>query len=180
MNETRIHDVRVRFRGTLSANVRENLTRTLDVVPVEHHAILTQIDVVPPANLGHGPEYAGGGSGIGWPRLSELCFDRRYRPNNTPLNLTLLHEIGHIVQSHYHCLENMAADQRRVVDAVPIPRRAHTHGPEEHYAIAYQRVLCGTAGAAVTEAVYSSRAFEGISRTPGAGGTPTDAPAASQ
>ena len=162
MIEKLIQGVRVRFRNGINHVAVGNLTQTLLIVPREHRSLLTQIDVLPPANFGHGPEYAGGGSGVGWPRLSELCFDTRYRPNNFPLNLTLLHEIGHIMENHYSCRRHLADEQRAVIDSVRIPPTAHTRSAEEHYAIAYQRVMCGTAPQAVKDAVYASRAFAGI------------------
>lgn len=163
MEERLIEGVRVRFRNGINNVAVGNLTQTLMIVPTAHRSLLTQIDVLPPANFGHGPEYAGGGSGVGWPRLSELCFNTRYRPNNFPLNLTLLHEIGHIMETHYRCLSHLSEEHRGVlVDQVTIPATAHTRGQEEHYAIAYQRVMCRNAPQAVTDAVYASRAFEGI------------------
>lgn len=162
MNETRIHGVRVRFRNSINPIAVANLTRTLHIVPPVHRSLLTQIDVLPPGNFGHGPTYAGGGSGVGWPRLSELCFDNRYRPRNFPLNLTLLHEIGHIMENHYQCRTHLAPAHRAVIDSVTIPATAHTRSAEEHYAIAYQKVLCGSATREVEEAVYSSRAFAGV------------------
>ncbi len=162
MIEKLIQGVRVRFRNGINHVAVGNLTQTLLIVPREHRSLLTQIDVLPPANFGHGPEYAGGGSGVGWPRLSELCFDTHYRPNNFPRNLTLLHEIGHIMENEYDCLSHLAPEHRRVIDNVTIPATAHTTGPTEHYAIAYQQVLSGNPPQAVRDAVYASRAFAGI------------------
>ena len=165
MEEMVIQGVRVRSRNGISPLIVDNLTNTLTIVPAAHRSLLRQVDVLPPANFGHGDEYAGGGSGVGWPRLSELCFDRRYRPHNFPLNRTLLHEIGHIVSQHYQCLSQLGEEYREVINGVPIPPTAHTRGPEEHYAIAYEGVFSGSAygTAAVREALYASRAFEGIS-----------------
>lgn len=164
MEEMTIQGVRVRYRNRISPLVVANLSNTLALVPVAHRSILRQIDVLPPANFGNGPEYAGGGSGVGWPRLSELCFDTRYRPHNFPHNRTLLHEIGHIVEKHYRCLDNLSEDNRNVINGVPIPPTAHTRGPEEHYAIAYEGVFSGSAYASeeVRRALYASRAFNGI------------------
>lgn len=179
MEETQIRGVRVRFRNPLTSDALLSLNRTLVVVPAAHLRLLRQIDVLPPANFGVRNDdgeidttYAGGGSGIGWPRVSELCFVITERPNNVPLNLTLLHEIGHVMETHFSCLRFLPPDHRRVLDSVPIPTDAHTHGPTEHYAIAYQKVLCGTATAPVARAVYASRAFEGIS-APSSSGTST-------
>lgn len=159
MNETRILGIRVRFQNEINANAVENLRNTLRLVPTPHLRIIRQIDVVPPLNFGSNPRYAGGGSGRGYPRLSELCFDNHY---NFPHNLTLLHEIGHIVENSYHCLVNMAPDQRAVLDAIEIPATARTHGAGEHYAIAYQQVINGRASERVRNAVFSSRAFSGV------------------
>lgn len=162
MEERLIEGVRVRFRNGINNVAVGNLTLTLLIVPTAHRSLLTQIDVLPPANFGNGPEYAGGGSGVGWPRLSELCFDTHYRPNNFPRNLTLLHEIGHIMEKHYRCLSHLSEEHRGVIDQVTIPATAHTTGEEERYAIAYQQVLSGNPPQAVRDAVYASRAFAGI------------------
>jgi hypothetical protein len=162
MNETGIFGVRVFFRSELNQATNNNLRNTLWIVPTQHLAIIRQIDIVPPGNFGHGPRYAGGGSGIGYPRLSELSFDTAYRPNNFPHNLTLLHEIGHIVENHFHCLTNSASEHREVLDAVPIPPAGRTHGPGEHYAIAYQQVIVGRSTPEVRAAVLASVAFNGV------------------
>lgn len=159
----------VRFQNAVIPVAITNLTDTLALVPTQHLPLIRQIDVVTPASMGHGPHYAGGGSGLGYPRLSELCFDRRHRPNNFPINRTLLHEIGHILDHLFGCLDNLPAAHQAVLRAVPIPASARTHGAGEHYAIAYQQVISSTApGAdggpsdAVRAAVFASRAFSGV------------------
>lgn len=162
MNEVFILGIRVRFRNEIIDVAVTNLTSTLSIVPSQQRAAIRQIDVVPPSAFGHGPRYAGGGSGVGYPRLSELCFDRRERPNNFPLNLTLLHEIGHILENTHHCLANLTPEHRATLMAVPLPATAHTRGEDEHYAIAYQQVMTRSASAAVRSAVLSSRAFVGV------------------
>ena len=162
MNETEVHGVRVRFRNDIDSDAVENLRSTLAVVPREHRAAIRQIDVVPPSSFGHGPTYAGGGSGVGYPCLSELCFDRTHRPHNFPLNMTLLHEIGHVLENSFHCRRHLDRESRRIIDSVPIPESARTHGLGEHYAIAYQKVLSRTATQQIREAVFSSRAFRGV------------------
>lgn len=164
MNETIIHAVQVRFVNDVDPIAVRNLKRTLAIVPPAHRAALRRIDVVPPRNLGHGPNYAGGGSGVGYPRLSELCFSRSHRRQNFPINLTLLHEIGHVLETRFRCLRHLAREHPqhfRVLDAIPIPSSGRTHGPSEHYAIAYQKVIAGTATQEVKDAVYASRAFAG-------------------
>lgn len=162
MNEVVILGTRVVFTNDATDVAVLNLTDTLRVVPQQHRAILRQIAVVPPARFGHGPRYAGGGSGIGYPRLSELSFDRRERPNNFPLNLTLLHEIGHVLEDTFRCMGNLTREHRAILRSVPIPASAHTHGEEEHFAIAYQQVMTRGASDAVRSAVLASRAFNGI------------------
>lgn len=166
MSEVSILGITVQFRNRFSNIVAvENLTNTLTIVLPEHRAAIRRIDVVPPSNLGHGPDYAGGGSGCGYPRLSELCFDRRYRLNNFPINLTLLHEIGHILQNKFNCLAQLTPAHRATLTRVPIPESAQTHGAGEHYAIAYQQVMVGRASPAVKAAVLASKAFEGVDTT---------------
>ena len=162
MNEMQIYGLRIRFRNELSKIAVENLRGTLWIVPTQHLQIIQQIDVVPPGNFGHGPRYAGGGSGVGYPRLSELCFDKNERPNNFPYNLTLLHEIGHVVENTYECLANSTPEHRSVLNTVRIPPAGRTHGPGEHFAIAYQQVIVRRASPAVRAAVLASDSFVGV------------------
>ncbi len=163
MNEIRIFGILVRFQNEVTELAVENLSATLIVVPTEHLRSIRQIDVVPPRVLAHdNPVYAGGGSGLGYPRLSELCFDRRYRAGNFPLNKTLLHEIGHILDHAYDCLASLPPEHQATLRAIEIPASARTHGPGECYAIAYQTVFTGGASDAVRAAVLASRAFSGV------------------
>ena len=162
MDEFRILGILVRFRHGVPPFALTNLRATLGVVPPEHREEIRQIDVVPPSWMGEDPHYAGGGSGLGYPRLSRLCFDRRYRSGNFPLNLTLLHEIGHVLDRLHACTASLTPEHRAVIGAIPIPANARTHGPGEHYAIAYQQVMAGGASEAVRAAVFSSTAFSGV------------------
>ena len=162
MNEVFVFGKLVRFQHAIMDVAVGNLRDTLAIVPTQHLPLIRQIDVVAPQTLGHGPEYAGGGSGVGYPRLSELCFDTRYREGNFPINLTLLHEIGHILDHHYDCLNNSSAEHAATFRAMRIPPSARTHGPGESYAIAYQEVITGGASDAVRAAVLASRAFVGV------------------
>lgn len=162
MNETTIFGKLIRFQNEISDVAVTNIRDTLWVVPTEHLRLIRQIDVVPPLMLGNDPNYAGGGSGLGYPRLSELCFDRGFRPNNFPINLTLLHEIGHIVDHHYGALANLSPEHQATLRAIAIPPSARTQGEGEYFAIAYQLVIARTASEAVRAAVISSPAFVGV------------------
>lgn len=162
MNETRIYGVLVRFHHSLSEIAVNNLRSTIRIIPAQHLRHIRQIDVLPPLNFGDNPNYAGGGSGVGHPRLSELCFDRGRRPNNFPYNMTLLHEVGHIIDHAYNALASLTPENRNIINQVPIPPGAVTHGSGEHYAIAYQTLLTGGASEAVRAALLSSRAFSGV------------------
>lgn len=162
MNEVFIFGKLVRFQNAVMADAVTNLRDTLAVVPTQHLLRIRQIDVLPPLMLGRDPDYAGGGSGVGYPRLSELCFSRRHRPNNFPLNRTLLHEIGHILEHAHDCLRNLSPEHAATLRTIRIPPDARTHGADEHFAIAYQQVMTGGASAAVRAAVLSSRAFVGV------------------
>jgi hypothetical protein len=166
MNEVLVFGKLVRFQNAVMDVAVTNLRDTLAIIPAQHLTIIRQIDVVSPSSMGHGPTYAGGGSGLGYPRLSELCFDRSYRSNNFPINLTLLHEVGHILDHLYGCLANLSAEHRTALDAIRIPASARTHGPGERYAIAYQQFIAGGASDAVRAAVLSSRAFSNVSTIP--------------
>lgn len=162
MNEMRALGILVRFQNEITEIAAANIRATLAIVPTQHLRSIRQIDVLPPLRFGHGALYAGGGSGVGYPRLSELCFDRRYRAGNFPINKTLLHEIGHILDHAYDCLTSLAPEHQATLRAIPIPASARTHGPGECYAIAYQTVISGHASEAVRAAVLSSRAFSGV------------------
>lgn len=165
MNEVIVCGRLVRFRNEIMDVAVTNLGDTLRIVPSPHLLRIRQIDVVPPLMMGHDPLYAGGGSGLGYPRLSELCFDRRQRPDNFPLNLTLLHEIGHILDHFHGCLANLTPEHQATLRAIAIPPSARTHGAGEHYAIAYQQVIAGGGSEAVRAAVFSSRAFLDVDTT---------------
>ncbi|MCA9191022.1 MAG: hypothetical protein KDB03_04655 [Planctomycetales bacterium] len=162
MNEIIVLGKLVRFQHEILDVAVSNIRDTLWVVPTQHLFLIRQIDVVPPLMLGSNPNYSGGGSGVGYPRLSTLCFDRGHKPHNFPLNLTLLHEIGHILDEHYGALVNLPREHQATLRAIGIPAGARTHGDGEHYAIAYQQVIVGTASAAVRTAVFASRPFEGV------------------
>ena len=162
MNEVLIFGKRVRFHNEIMNVAVTNLRDTLWIVPTQHLLRIRQIDVLPPLMLDNDPRFAGGGSGLGYPRLSELSFDRHRRPQNFPLNLTLLHEIGHILDHAYGCLGNLTLEHRATLLAITIPASARTHGAGEHFAIAYQQVIAGRASEAVRAAVFSSRAFHGV------------------
>ena len=162
MNETRVSGVLVRHHHPLSDIAANNLRSTIRIIPAPHLRHIRQIDVLPPLNFGSTPNYAGGGSGVGHPRLSELCFDRRYRDNNFPYNMTLLHEVGHIIDHAYNALDSLTPEHRNTINQVPIPRGAVTHGRGEHYAIAYQTLLTGGASPAVRAAPLSGNAFSGV------------------
>lgn len=162
MNETRISGVLVRFRNSLPAGAAENLRSTIRIIPAQHLRHIRQIDVLPPLNFGTNPNYSGGGSGVGHPRLSELCFDIRRKSNNFPYNMTLLHEVGHIVDHAYGGLASLSVEHRNTINRVPIPAGAVTHGIGEHFAIAYQTLLTGGASDAVRAAILTSRAFSGV------------------
>lgn len=162
MNDVFVNGKLVRFRNAVIDVAIANLKDTLALVPNEHLLRISLIEVVPPQNFGHGPNYAGGGSGLGYPRLSELCFSRRHRESNFPINLTLLHEIGHILDHQLDCLENLTGVHRATLEAIPIPSSARTHGDGEQFAIAYQQVITGGASEEIRAAVLASRAFEGV------------------
>lgn len=163
MNEININGKLVRFQNAVSDIAVSNLRNTLRIIPLEHIQRIRQIDVLSPSRFGHGPDYAGGGSGVGYPRLSELCFDRSKRPNNFPINLTLLHEVGHVMDQLYQCWASLAPEhQLTLQQQIRIPPEGRSHGIGEYYAIAYQTVLTCGASEAVRTAVLSSTAFSGV------------------
>lgn len=162
MNEVIVLGKLIRFQNAVIDVAVNNLRDTLAVVPTQHLLRIRQIDVLPPLMLGSDPNYAGGGSGLGYPRLSELCFSRHHRPNNFPRNRTLLHEVGHILDHAYDCLRALTPEHQATLRAIRIPPSARTHGAGEHYAIAYQQVMSGGASDAVRAAVFASRAFLGV------------------
>lgn len=139
----------------------ENIMATLELVPYEHRALINRIDVFTPPRAQPGQEaYSGGGSGQGYPRLSVLCFDR---PRNRQHNKTLLHEIGHIIDQHYHCSDWLIREGSQYMQAlqrnITISSRRRTRGNAEYFADGYQQVMSRTARPEVREAILATPAF---------------------
>lgn len=164
MAVTTINGVAVEFPDEIIESIVRNIRATFLLVPAAHLTIFRRITIYTPQGT---PPYAGGGSGLGYPRLSIYCFDPGYRPQNRVQNLTLLHEIGHLVDHHYGCLDAMQRDAPSDYAAlrleIHIAPSRRTHGPSELYADAYQKVL-NRRGVSrrVREAVLASVAFAGI------------------
>jgi len=109
---------------------------TLRLLPTAH------IRKIPPITVGDRPSRGGGGSATsmmpGGPyiRLNSSCFQSAW--NHGHNNYTLLHEIGHIIDWAYGCMETMRRQDQSGYAALLIhPHHGATHGPGEHYADAY-------------------------------------------
>jgi len=111
----------------------EALTSTLERLCVQH------LQIVPPITVGDRPERGGGGaahSGMpGGPyiRLNRTCFQSSW--NQHGYNYTLLHEVGHIVDWAFSCIQNMRREDNRGFRAlIAHPHSGATQGWGEHYA----------------------------------------------
>ena len=143
------------------------LLRSLNVLPRSHLVLLPRITVGerPPAS-NHPRSYGGGGSahrgmpGGPYLRLNWRIFQAPW--NQGHVNYTLLHEVGHIVDWAYRCMQVLRRDHRSHYQVLTShPHSGRTQGPSEHYADAYadyfsRKRLSDTR----REALLISRAFQ--------------------
>lgn len=111
----------------------EALTGTLGRLWVHH------LQLVPTITVGDRPARGGGGaahSGMpGGPyiRLNRTCFQSSW--NRRGYNYTLLHEVGHIVDWAFNCMQRMRREDNRGFRAlIAHPHSGATQGWGEHYA----------------------------------------------
>jgi len=117
------------------ANIRQ-LLNTLALLPARH------LEQLPTITVGNRPRRGGGGSahsgmrGGPYIRLNSGIFSRHW--NQGPYNETLLHEVGHIVDWAYQCMQHLPSEDREGYQALLAdPHGGATQGPSEHYADAY-------------------------------------------
>jgi hypothetical protein len=130
------------------------------------------LEHVPPITVGMHPE--GGGGGYAYPgqyagqpygfiRLHFGVFNAGERPwNRGRVNVSLLHEIGHVIDWAFQCTRHLGgADQRILYDP---GYDGATHGPGEHFAQAYSKFYSDppTLTEARQEVLLRSRAFENV------------------
>ena len=103
----RVHGVVEQRVFEESVNIRSSyfdiMVRTLELLPESHLSDVVAMNIIKiRPNL-----RVGGGSGQdGYIYISPFSLDNRY---NRVHNQTLLHEIGHKVDHHYHAVDNMTA-----------------------------------------------------------------------
>lgn len=143
-----IHGVPISVTGAGEAGVRRGeqltqLVRTLKRLPVQH------LQQVPPITVGDRPDTNHGGGGgsaapcpacpRGYIRINRRVFDPAIREvNRGRVNVTLLHEIGHVIDWAYQCVANAAAEDRQTLWFRGYD--GHTHGPGEYFAVAYAQM----------------------------------------
>ena len=130
--DVNISGVTVQINGADESQM-EALTSTLQRLWVHH------LQIVPPITVGDRPERGGGGaahSGMpGGPyiRLNRTCFQSAW--NQHGYNYTLLHEVGHIVDWAFNCIQRMRREDNRGFRAlIAHPHSGATQGWGEHYA----------------------------------------------
>jgi len=130
--DVNISGVTVQINGADESQM-EALTSTLERLWVHH------IQIVPPVTVGDRPARGGGGaahSGMpGGPyiRLNRTCFQSAW--NLHGYNYTLLHEVGHIVDWTFNCMQRMRREDNRGFRAlIAHPHSGATQGWSEHYA----------------------------------------------
>ena len=149
------------------------LLRSLDLLPPGHLRIVPRITVGerPPAS-DHPRSYGGGGSahpgmpGGPYIRLNWRIFQAPW--NSGMHSLTLLHEVGHIVDWGFQCMTTMRQQDptgyRALLDH---PHTGRTQGAGEHYADAYAAHFIGhQISDARRNAVLNSNAFQSIQSVP--------------
>ncbi len=158
---------------TASGMQTAQLLRSLDRLPREHLVLLPRITVGerPPAT-DHPRSYGGGGSahrgmpGGPYLRLNWRIFQAPW--NQGFLNNTILHEVGHIVDWAYGCMDALRIEHRTHYRAlISHPHSGRTQGPSEHYADAYADYFIGhRMSNARQEALLASRAFQPVQSLP--------------
>ncbi len=105
------------------------IIRTLELVPVSHLTTVVAHNIIKIRQTLR----VGGGSGqAGYIYLSPFSLDNPY---NRVHNQTLLHEIGHKVNTHYHSVDNMSAVHIALMNH--IRHEGGTQGAAEAYADCY-------------------------------------------
>jgi hypothetical protein len=114
----------------------QQLVRTLNLLHPAHLRLLPTITV------GNRPVRGGGGSqarsqpGGAFIRINSSCFNSPW--NQGSYNETLLHEIGHIIDWEYNCMQAMRTNNPAGFQALmQHSHRGATQGPSEHFADAY-------------------------------------------
>ena len=142
------------------------LVATLERLPRRH------LEHVPPITVGNRPLEGGGGyalpgqyagSPYGFIRLNYDVFDGGQRSWNIGrINVSLLHEVGHVIDAAFECTSQMAAADRRILH--DLDYRGRTHGPGEHFAQAYSKFYSEppTITAERREVLLRSPAFAGM------------------
>ncbi len=133
----------VRFGGPLeppNATQTVVLRSTVSLLPVAHLAVLSRIEARRPNQ----PPVKGGGNDPRnkITRLSSVSFSES---KNSQVNITFLHEMGHIVDYYFRVTEEvrrMANDARHplradAADLLTTPHTGATHGPGETIADCY-------------------------------------------
>lgn len=116
------------------------IERTLALVPTQHLQLLSNPGYVQVSKSGCSPRKGGGNGGKSrWIRLSSASLNERY---NRAYNVTLLHELGHIVDFHYSAMTTLQKqDPEGYRLLVNTPHRGKTSFSGEHFADCYMIYL---------------------------------------
>lgn len=126
------------------------LEETIQMVPMQHTRSIVAVEARRPARGDRKaqPPRKGGGNSNGVIRLSAVSFSNDY---NQEMNITFLHELGHVIDSTYNCtseIQRFARDRNHILrnDArdlldTPIDPERATHGAGERVADCYQILL---------------------------------------
>ena len=147
-----------------NAQQMDHLQRSLLLVPPEHAEIITRIEARVP---GQAPQSGGGNNRIQRIiRLSHASFSASYNTNaDRQLNITVLHELGYIIDYHYGVLRFMHRHRReepyRSVLSTPYAHGDHGDGEiiADCYMIFWVQIVGGASyGYPPTPSAYQGQA----------------------
>lgn len=131
--ERRIDGVRTQVVFNESVRIRSEymdiIIRTLELLPVSHLTTVVANNII---KIKQTLRVGGGSSQTGYINLSPFSLDNSY---NRVHNQTLLHEIGHKVNTHYHSVDSMSSMHRALMNN--IRHDGGTQGAAEAYADCY-------------------------------------------
>lgn len=116
------------------------IENTLALVPSRHLQLLSDPGYVQVSKSNCLPGKGGGnGGGDRWIRLSSDSLSKRY---NRTYNVTLLHELGHLVDVHYSAMRTLKTQDREGYRLlINTPHDGETSGDGEHFADCYMIYL---------------------------------------
>lgn len=140
------------------------IKRTLDLVPEAHLRLFVGRGHLQVSRPGSSPQRGGGHDpGTPWVRLSSDCLDNSY---NVRFNVTLLHEIGHVVDAGFQAMATLSRTHRQLYRLLSSTRhQGPTQGSSEAFADCYQIFLVSEVGGTHISHPAQPEAYRGDERT---------------